>query len=114
MSKQYTPQTPFNVPFKILSLTKELINGVQAQSYVEGEEVYFCSAKSYGGTEKIINDVYVIEDTLEIDTWFISTLKSKDRIKLLDDDSIYEVLNTPENINRRNQYMKFKVVRIHG
>lgn len=114
MSRQYQPQTPFNVPFRILSLEKEFENGVNLQKYVEGETIFFCSAKSYGGTERTVNDVYVIEDTLIVDAYFEPSLKSKDRIRFLDDGSVYEVMNTPENINRRNQYMRFKAVRVHG
>lgn len=74
----------------------------------------FISARSYGGTEKVINDKYVIEDTLEVDTWYRPDITSKDRIKLLDDGSVWEILNTPEDIDRRHQYLKFKVRRVAG
>lgn len=110
----YKPQVPFNVPFKILSLEKVFINGVNTQEYVELETIYYCGVRSFGGTEKVINNVYVIEDTIEVDTYYIPILKNKDRIKLLDDNSIYEVINTPENIQRKNLYMKFKGIRIYG
>jgi len=114
MAKQYQPQTPFNVPFIILSLTKEFINGVNKQTYVEGTEIYFCSAKAYVGVNKQINNITAEEDTLTVDTWFNPVLKKNDRIKLLDDDTIWELTTAPENINRRNQYMRFKVVRYRG
>lgn len=114
MGKQYQPNVPFDVAFKILKLNKVFVNGVNSTEYVEETTVYYCSAKSYGGTEKVVNNVYVIEDTLIIDTYSNVPLKSKDRIKLLDDNTIYEVMNSPEIINRRSPYMRFKVVRIHG
>ena len=58
--KQYQPNTPFDVPFKVLTLTKTFINGINTQNYKETEDTYFCGVKSYGGTEKVINDVYVV------------------------------------------------------
>ncbi|MDY5929300.1 MAG: hypothetical protein SPJ27_04605 [Candidatus Onthovivens sp.] len=112
--KQYKPSTPFRTPFKILSLKKEFISGVNTQIYVEEDVIYFATIKSFGGTEKVINNVYVVEDTIVVETYFIITLKNKDRIKLLDDNSVYELINTPENINRQSQYMQFKAVRVHG
>lgn len=114
MSKQYQPQTPFNVPFKILSSTMNKVNGVNTLTFVESEEVYFCSARAYVGSPKNINDLSAEEDTLTIDTYFIPKLKKNDRIKLMDDDSTWELKLSPENINRRNQYSRFKVVRVHG
>lgn len=114
MSKQYQPQTPFNVPFKILSSTMTKINGVNTNTYVEGTEVYFCNAKAWLGANKNINNLSAEEDTLTIDTYFIPILKKNDRIKLLDDDSVWELKLSPENIDRRNQYSRFKVVRVHG
>ena len=56
----------------------------------------------------------LIEDTIIVDTWYTDKLKSKDRIKLLETGEIYEIMNTPEDINRRHKWMKFKAVRIHG
>lgn len=114
MAKGYKPQAPFNVPFKILTSTLEKVNGVNTLSFVEGEEIYFCSAKAYVGSNKNINDLASEEDTLTIDSYYIPSLKKNDRIILLDDNSVWELPLTPENINRRNQYSRFKVVRIHG
>ncbi|MCQ2059792.1 MAG: phage head closure protein [Bacteroidaceae bacterium] len=74
----------------------------------------FVSAKSYGGTERVVDDKYVIADTMQIETWFQPDIKSQDRIKLLDDGSVWEILNTPEDIDRRHQYLRFKVQRIKG
>lgn len=114
MSKSYQPQAPFNVPFKVLSATLTKVNGVNTKSFVEGDEIYFCSAKAYVGNNKNINDLNAEEDTLTIDTYYIPSLKKNDHIKLLDDESEWELPLHPENINRRNQYSRFKVVRIRG
>ena len=114
MARQYQPYAPFNVPFKILSAQTTKVNGVNAIEYVEGFEVYYCSARAYLGSPKTINDISAEEDTLVVDSYWIPELKKNDRIRLLDDDSIWELYVSPENINRRNQYAKFKVVRING
>lgn len=109
----YKPYQPFNVPAQILTATFTKVNGVTTKTFVEGEQ-FFCSAKGYGGSERIINEKYVIEDTLDVETWFRSDIQSADHIRLLDDGSEWEVLNTPEDIDRRHLYLKLKVRRIKG
>lgn len=74
----------------------------------------FVSAKSYGGTERIVNDKYVIVDTLSVETWFRPDLTSEKFLRLLDDGSVWEIINTPEDINRRHQWLVFKVQRYKG
>lgn len=113
MAKQYQPQVPFNVPALHLKSAVEKINGVNQQTFTEGD-IFYCSAKSYGGTEKVVNGVYVVEDTWTIDAYFKPEIKKGDKIRFLDDNSEYSVLASPENINRRGQYMRFKVVRVGG
>ena len=113
MSKGYQPQVPFNVPCMLLKHSISKVNGVNQPTFEE-KTMFYCSAKSYGGTEKIVNDVFVIEDTWQIDTWFNPSICKGDRIRFLDDGSEYEILASPENINRRGQYMRFKVRRIGG
>ena len=111
--KQYQPSVPFSVPALHLKRSKEKVNGVNQEVFTDGA-TFFCSAKSYGGTEKVVNDVYVIEDTWQIDTWYNPDFGKGDRIRFLDDNTEYEILASPENITRRGQYMRFKVVRISG
>ena len=113
MAKQYQPQVPFTVPAMHLKRTTRKVNGVNQETFTEGG-MFFCSAKSYGGTEKTVNGVYVIEDTWTIDTWFNPAFKKGDRVRFLDDMTEFEVLASPENINRCGQYMRFKVSRIGG
>lgn len=113
MSKQYQPQTPFNVPCKLLKRTITKVNGVNQETFTESDD-FMCSAKSYGGTEKVVNGVYVIEDTWQIDTWYNPKIAKGDKIRFLDDNREYEIYSSPENINRRGQYMRFKVVAIGG
>lgn len=113
--KQYQPNVPFNVQALHLKRSDkpEKINGTNQYTYTE-KETFYCSAKSYGGTEKVVNGVTVIEDTWILDTWFNPVISKGDRIRFLDDNTEYEIMVTPENINRRGQYMRFKVVHIGG
>lgn len=110
---EYKPHLPFNVPALHLKRKVEKINGINQATFTEGE-IFYCSAKSYGGTEKVVNGVSVIEDTWTIDTWYKPDFKKGDRFRFLDDNTEYEILASPENINRRGQYMRFKGVAIGG
>lgn len=109
----YKPNLPFNVPAMLLKRTLTKVNGVNQESFTE-KTMFFCSAKSYGGTEKQVNGVTVIEDTWTVDTWFNPDFGKGDKIRFLDDGTEYEILASPENINRRGQYMRFKAVGIGG
>lgn len=109
----YKPYQPFNVPAQVLTATFTKVNGVPTKTFVDGEQ-FFCSAKGYGGSERVINEKFVIEDTLDVETWFRADITSADHIRLLDDGSEWEILNTPEDIDRRHLYLKFKVRRIKG
>lgn len=110
---EYKPQLPFNVPAMLLKRKMRKVNGVNKESFTE-KTMFYCAAKSYGGTEKFVNNVYVIEDTWLIDTWYSPDFGKGDRIRFLDDNREYEILASPENINRRGQYMRFKVSSIGG
>lgn len=109
----YRPQQPFNVVATILIPATVKVNGVNQKTFTEWDN-FFCSAKSYGGTEKVINGVYGIEDTMQIETYYRPDINASCRIKLLDDDSEWEIISDPENIERRNQFLSFKVRRIAG
>lgn len=114
MAKEYTPNLPFDVPALHLKRSMEKVNGANQEVFTAADEHFFCSAKSYGGTEKQVNGVTVIEDTWWIDAYFDPSFGKGDRIRFLDDNTEFEVLASPENINRRGQYMRFKVSRVGG
>lgn len=109
----YKPRGLFTVPAMILKGRYVKINGVKTKEFTDGELI-FVSAKSYGGTERIINDQVVIEDTIEIETWYRPDITSIDGLRLLDDASEWEIVNHPENIERRNQWLKFRIRRMAG
>jgi len=110
----YKPQMPFTVPFKILTPTLTTIKGTRTKIFTESETVYFCSFRTFGGTEMTENGVYSVVDTAIIDTWFTDQITADCRIHNLQNGQVYEVIGTPENINMRNQYLKFRVRAIKG
>lgn len=109
----YKPTFPFNVPARILKGEYRKINGVNTKTFTDGDLV-FISAKSYGGSENNVNDVIVITDTIDVETWYRPDISSTDGLRLLDDGSEWEIINHPEDIERRHQYLKFKIQRKKG
>lgn len=115
----YRPQQPFNVLLAILKPENVTVKGSLKKRYPKIEEVeeddrIFASFKTFGGTETTKNDALVVEDTANIETWYRPDIKSDCRVAIVDTGATYEVLGEPENINMRNQYLKFKVRRIKG
>lgn len=105
-----TPE--FNVPAKILIPITTKVNGVAKKDFQESE-VIFCSFKGFGGTERELNDVFVVENTAVVETFFRPDIKNDCRLKLPLDNSEWEILNI-ENIEMRNQFLKIKVKSISG
>jgi hypothetical protein len=94
--------------------TIETAYGVGAKVWRDTSIVIQCNFKSYGGTEKIINDVLSVEDTAQIVCWFHPDIKGDCRLVRLTDGAVFEILGTPENIEMRNQFLKFKIRRVKG
>lgn len=77
----------------------------------------FGTFKTYGGTrseQKTVDGLMSIEDTAYIETWFRPDITSDCVVALADTGALYEILNEPENIDRRNQFLKFIVRRVKG
>ena len=112
----YRPALPFTTPLILLKPTIQNEYGVHKKVLpaVEDGEQFFGSFKTYGGTEKTVDGVYSIVDTAVIETWFRPDITSDCVIVIAGTDAQYEILNEPENIDRRNQFLKFKVQRIKG
>lgn len=108
----YKISNTFNTPVAILKPEMGKKNGVSYKIFTESEPI-FVSFKSYGGTEKVIDDVYVIEDTAVLETWFNPDIKNDCNIKLLSDGSIWEILNV-ENIEMKNHFSRIKIRRVKG
>lgn len=108
----YKPKAPFNVPVFLMIPTTTKIKGVNKKTYVKNENPFFCSFRTFGGTEKVVNDVLVVYDTAVIETWYDPSITADCRIEV--NGQQYEILGTPENINMRNQYLVFKAQSVKG
>lgn len=114
------------IPLVLLIPTNKNINGVLKKNYPTVEKslsvkdkngnnvnLFFGSFKTYGGTEKNVNGIYSIEDTANIETWYRPDIKANCRIAL-ETGEIYDILGEPEDINKRHQFLKFKVRKVKG
>lgn len=93
------------------------VNGVTVKTMkdVEGKNgVIMCNFKTYGGTEKVVNDALAVENTADIVCWFRPDITSDCGLKRLSDGAEYEILGDPENLEQRNAFLKFKIRRIKG
>lgn len=113
----YRPKEPFTVPMLLLVPIWENINGVRKKVYPNSFDkglIIYGSFKTFGGTEVKENNLYTVKDTAIIETWYTPDIKTDCMIKVLSSGELYEVIGTPENINMRNQFLKFKVERTKG
>lgn len=111
----FKPPSPFSVPMMLLIPDYKAVNGVRTKSFDDKSGIiFFGSFQTFGGTETTANGIYAVEDTATVVTWYKPEIKANCRVKLLDDNTEYEIVGSPENINRRNQFLKFKLVRTGG
>lgn len=112
----YRPNAPFSTAMQLLVPTYSNINGVRKKTFpsVEDGELIYCSFKSYGGTEMNVNGVYSVEDTANIECWYRPDITSACRVALAGTNRVYEIIGEPENIDMRNQYLRFKVRIVKG
>lgn len=108
----YRPSEPYCIPVELFNPTYETVKGVTKKVYPEKGVVIFCSFKTYGGTETTVNDQLVVVDTATIETWYRPDITSASQLRL--SGKKYEVMGEPENIEQRNQFLKFKVRGVRG
>lgn len=101
-------------PYMRLVARTERVNGVTVKTYDPDGVTRFCNFSTYGGTERDVNGVLVVEDTAQMVTWFEPDITSADRIRLLESGADYEIIGEPENIEQRRQEMQFRVRRVKG
>jgi len=99
---------------KLLVPAKSKVNGVEVREYPADGARFFANVKSYGGTERVSNDLLVIEDTVVLTTWFRPDIKPHCRVKILSTGAVYEIINEPENWEMRGQYLVCKCRRVKG
>lgn len=112
----YRPSLPFSTALRLLIPTYTKVSGVQKKTFptVEQGILFYGTFKTYGGTERDVNGVFSIEDTANIETWFRPDITSGCRIAIAGTNAIYDIIGEPENIDMRNQFLKFKVSRVKG
>lgn len=95
--------------------TQGSYNGVRyPTAYTDADGVIFANFKTYGGTENIVDGILQVIETADICCWYRPDITSGCRIKRATDGAIFEILGDPENIEQRNQFLKFKVRRVKG
>lgn len=113
MSNFYQPQGVFNVPFRLLKRVKNKVQGVNVQTY-EPNYQGMCSCINYSTNDTTMANLQSHQDQWSFEAHYSPLIKAGDRIKLLDDDSEYDIIGIPENVRRENKYVKFKMVRVNG
>lgn len=108
----FKPDTPYNTPFFLLIPSIVTIKGVSKKVFKKKDEVFYCSFRTFRGTQKVVNDIVAIEDTAKIETYYDPEITAGCGIEV--DNMQYEILGTPENIKRQNKYMTFNVRAIKG
>jgi head-tail adaptor len=101
-------------PTRLQTPTGAKTLGVNKNTYTDVAGVVKVNWKSYGGTETTSNGVLSVEDTAQITCWYRPDIRSGCRLKRLTDGAVYEIIGEPENIEMRNQFLKFKVRRVKG
>lgn len=110
----FKPAFPFTVPVDLLIPTYTTSKGVAKKAYPTTGIRINCSWKTYGGTETTTDGLYTVLDTAIVETWYRPEITSACRLKLWATGQVYEIVGQPENVNMRNQFLKFKVRAIEG
>lgn len=115
MAINFRPNLPFSVPLKLLLPTITKTGGVRVKTYDDANGILiYGTFKTYGGTDQTVNGVYSVVDTAEIVTWYRPDITSDCVLALAETGARYEIMGEPENIDRRNQFLKLKVQRVKG
>ena len=113
---QFQPSLPYSTTLIVLKPTYTKVAGVRTKTLPDLADGFTINAsyKTYGGTEKNVDGLYSIIDTAVIETWYRPDITSDCVIVIANTGAQYEILGEPENINRRNQFLRFKVQRVKG
>lgn len=107
---------PLTVAMVLLAPVYAKVLGVESKTFPDiADGIPFNgNFRTFGGTERDVNGAYSIEDTAIVETWYDPAIKSDCRIAIRDSGAVYEIINEPENVELRNQYLKFRVRRVKG
>lgn len=75
--------------------------------------IIYVNAKSYGGTEIVVNGARQIIDTQSIVTRYREDIKKIGQI-VFQDGSVYEIKGRPEDIEQAHAFLKFKCEYVGG
>lgn len=114
MARAFKPSYPYSTAVQLMIPTYTRVKGVPVKSFPDEGIQINCSWKTYGGTETNTNDLYTVVDTANVETWYRPDIKSDCRVKVLATGDVYEIIGKPENIEMRNQFLKFKVRAVEG
>lgn len=101
-----------STPAKLLTVLEVVTStgNTRKKQFIDPEnaDIITVGVKTYGGTKKIVNDRLVLEDTATIITWYRPDITAGCRLLFLDDNSLWEVIGRPEDVDRRHQYLIIK------
>lgn len=109
----FTPAFPYSTPAELLIPTYTKEKGTQTKTFPAQGLRINVSFRSFGGTETNTNDTLTVINTATVETWYRPDIKADCRIKLTTGE-VFEIIGAPENIELRNQFLKFKVKAIEG
>ena len=100
---------------KLQKRIRTVVSGAPEFTYEDASNpILHCNFKTYGGTETIFNGSLVLLNTATLITWYRQDIQASDQIILLQDNSSWEIIGEPENIDMRNQYLILKIRKISG
>lgn len=113
---RYKPAKEFNTPMLLYTITGyEKAMGVTKPVHAAEGILFYGSFATYGGTERAVNDIVVVEDTATVETYYRPEFTAASRVALADNPGkVYEIVGEPENIEQRNLYTKMKLTRVQG
>lgn len=116
MARAYRPFSPFTVPMRLLSPSGERVSGALKKAFTKPEEspLFFGSFRTFGGSEAERDGEYIVVDTATVETWYRPDIKSNCRIYLCDSGEEYDIIATPEDIDRRHQFLHLRLRKVGG
>ena len=100
------PET-MRTPIKLQKAKDTEVTGAPEREYVDAEKdpIIFCNFKTYGGTKAVHNDRLIVIDTAKIQMHYRDDIKPSDRFILLDDNTVWNIVGRPENVEQRNRLL---------
>ncbi len=112
----YKPPKEFGTPMLLYVVTGHTESmGVQKPVHAKESILFWGSFATYGGTERTVNGIVVVEDTATVETWYRPEFTAAARVALANaPGKLYEIVGEPENIEQRNLYTRMKLTAVQG